>query len=342
LKVLPLVHASEFCQIATRIQDRLVESPLLSHSETAAYDAEIVNWHDELPTILSNMNESCPDFLRRVRLIMKWRFQNIRIVLHRPALLVSALRRCPFNSLSPEDKVAVGKCRIIAAKTIEDISSECLPDLISGWNGVWFTFQACMVPLVSLFSDTSMPEEADKWCASIELALAFFARSKPWSIAAKRSLDAVSRMYQAYKIQFVAPHHHHHHPPQNGNSNGATPMQAHHDLGVHPRFPGPASSSMQAAGISPAFDYHSHAHAPSIPDMAAFAMHPGAVGGVTWNTADTSAMAAASTNLNGFWDDMMWDTNLPDMLDAPFAIGADYEFQGTAHDSGAPCWMPGN
>ncbi|KAF2466365.1 uncharacterized protein BDR25DRAFT_77772 [Lindgomyces ingoldianus] len=302
LKVLPLVHASEFCKIATRIQDRLVESPLLTPSETSAYDAEIIHWHDELPSILSNMDESCPDFLRRVRFVMKWRFQNIRIVLHRPVLLSTALRRCPFSALSAEEKVAVGKCRIIAAKTIEDISNECLPDLVSGWNAVWFTFQACMVPLVSLFSDTSMPDEAEKWRASIETALSFFERSKPWSIAAKRSMDAVSRLYEAYKVQLSEHNLPDHHQP-------------------HPQY-----ASHNVAGMEGAFDYN------SVPDVATLSMNPGAWGG------EPGAMG----NLSGFWDDMMWDTNLPDMLDTPFGLGNDYDFQGAAQDSGAPCWMQGN
>ena len=202
LKTLPLIHASEFCKIATRIQDRLVESPLLTPSETSAYDAELIRWSDELPSILGNLNESCPPFLQRVRLVMKWRLQNMRIVLHRPVLLSAALRRCLFANLTAEEKVAIGKCRIISAKTIEDISNECLPDLITGWNAVWLVFQACMVPLVSLFSDSSMPDEIEKWQISIETALAFFERSKPWSIAAKRSMDVISRLYNAYKLQF--------------------------------------------------------------------------------------------------------------------------------------------
>jgi hypothetical protein len=279
-----------------------VESPLLTPSETTSYDAEIVRWNEELPSILSNLNEPCPPFLQRVRLVMKWRFQNIRIVLHRPVLLSTALRRCPFANLTAEEKVAVGKCRIIAAKTIEDISNECLPDLISGWNAVWFTFQACMVPLVSLFADSSMPEEIEKWKHSIETALAFFERSKPWSIAAKRSKDAISKLYQAYKCQFTvhgqidqtqAQHHF--------TNNGGAVMEGH-------------------------FDYN------NVPDVAALSMNT-----AVWGN-DPNAMQ----QLNGYWDDMMWDTNLPDMLETPFGLGNDYDFQGAAQNSGAPCWMSGN
>ncbi|CAI6336500.1 unnamed protein product [Periconia digitata] len=309
LKVLPLVHAAQFCKISTRIQDRLVESPLLSPSETASHDAEIVKWHDELPIILSDVDESCPEFLRRVRFVMKWRFQNLRIVLHRPFLLSAALRRCPFNDLSADEKVAVGKCRILAAKTIEDMSNECQPDLISGWNAVWFVFQACMVPLVSLFSDTSMPEEVRKWMATIETAIAFFERSKPWSIAAKRSMDAVAKLYQAYKIQAST----------QGQSEPGQPA-------IPVSQPPPFAHHMQGLG---GFEFD-HVH-----EGSNFAMHPGAVGG--WG-ADANAVG---TNLSGFWDEMLWDTNLPDMMDPPYmGMTTDYDFQNSAPEKG-PLWMGG-
>jgi hypothetical protein len=80
--------------------------------------------------------DSIPTFLRVPRLVMKWRYQNLRIVLHRPYLLSAALRRIPCPDLTGEEKLAVGKCRIVAAKTLEDIASECKNDVISGWNGV--------------------------------------------------------------------------------------------------------------------------------------------------------------------------------------------------------------
>jgi hypothetical protein len=317
LKVLPLIHASVFCTIATRIQDRLVETPLLSPSETATYDAQLLKWYDELPSILSNLDEPCPDFLRRIRLVMKWRFQNIRIILHRPFLLTTALRGCAWSNMSAEEKVAVGKCRILALKTIEDISQECMPDLLSGWNAVWFCFQACMVPLVSLFSDASMPEEVRKWKAAIDTALQFFESAQDYSIAAKRSSDAVIKIYQAYKTYGppaaqtatpvpMAPHHYQAHAPYPVNTMAASEMQLNAQMHL-------------GQGRNP---YH---YNPATP---------------TWATANIND----PTILNHFWDDMMWDTNLPDMLEAPFGLSNDYEYGGTAQDSGngGACWMHGN
>jgi hypothetical protein len=294
LKILPLIHASEFCKIGTRIQDRLVEQPLLKFEELAQLDADLVRWHDELPSILANTDEACPDFLNRVRLVMKWRFQNIRIVLHRPVLLSTALRRTPFASLSADEKVAIGKCRLIAAKTIEDMANECADDLISGWNACWFAFQAAMVPLVSLFSDASDSDAVDKWRTSIETCLAFFARIMPYSIAAKRSADAVAKLYDAYKTDATT--------QQLQQQQQQT--YAPYTLGIE---------GLDAAGMPQ--------------DVAA------GLGGLGGGM-DTWPDPASMGSLSGFWDDMMWDTNLLGI--------SDYDFQSAAQDGDALCWMQGS
>jgi hypothetical protein len=303
-----------FCSIATKIQDRLVESPLLSPAETAAFDAQMVKWYEELPSILVNPEEPCPEFLRRTRLVMKWRFQNIRIVLHRPYLLATALRRCTWSSLTAEERVVVGKTRLIAMKTIEDISQECMPDLLSGWNAVWFCFQACMVPLVSLFSDAGCPEEVHKWRAAIETGLQFFDSARNYSIAAKRSADAVARLYQAYKVYAA-------------QTPTVLPMSSppYHNH----QIPYPVST-MAAAQLL-------NAQAHFGPHQTAYHYNPATP---TWSNANVND----PTILNNYWDDMMWDTNLPDMLETPFGLANDYEYAGAAQDSGtnSACWMHGN
>jgi hypothetical protein len=137
LKLLPLIHNTSFCKLATAIQDKISASPLIPFDDLVQFDAALVQWWEDLPSMLTKDPESSiPSFLRVPRLVMKWRYQNQRIILNRPYLLSSALRKIPYESLGVEEKLAVGKCRIVAAKTIEDISKECKEDVISGWNGV--------------------------------------------------------------------------------------------------------------------------------------------------------------------------------------------------------------
>lgn len=271
-KILPLISNIAFCKLATRIQDALAATPLLNFDELASLDSELVKWHDDLPSALkptSPQKESHPssrlsrqraasqrdpiirgasaeevrksakdssnlDILRTPQAIMHWRYQNLRLLLHRPYLLATSLRRKPYTSLSAEEKVGVGKCRAIASRTISDISEMCEEQLISGWNSVWFMYQAAMIPLVSLFSVLSAsatpahtghmdspgsrpgtagmtPEHIDSeisnergedvrnWQHQIETALAFFDRMEHWSVAAKKSKEVVARLYEASK-----------------------------------------------------------------------------------------------------------------------------------------------
>lgn len=267
LKLLPLIHNISFCKLATRIQDALAGTALLKFETLVTLDADLVRWHEDLPTVLVPIpergqqrkdstshlghrppaatpsstsatvrnpfdfsqpperdNTACPDFLKTPRAIMHWRYQNLRMLMHRPFLLATSLRRTPYANLTAEEKVAVGRCRIIAGQTISDINITCPEELIAGWNAVWLMYQAVMVPLVSLFShlcssgaygQTQSPgkgsldndasaamggdEDADRWCGQIETAMVFFDRMIHYSVAAKKSKDVVERLYEASK-----------------------------------------------------------------------------------------------------------------------------------------------
>jgi len=167
---------------------------------------------------------------------MHWRYQNLRIVLHRPSLLAAALKRISSTGTSAEENLAVKKCRLVAAQTIQDINDMCPAELMAGWNAVWFMYQAVMIPLVSLFSHLSiqatMPaagtqapscsqrtpfpiatgsgEGVEDWKQQIMTAIAFFDRMKQWSVAATKSRDVVARLYEvansAAQHQFLVQH----------------------------------------------------------------------------------------------------------------------------------------
>lgn len=284
-------------------------------------------------------NNICPDILKTPRAIMHWRYQNLRLLLHRPYLLATALRRTPYASLSIEEKVAVGRCRTIAAQTISDISRTCEEELIAGWNAVWLLYQAVMIPLVSLFAALSssgspvqftnpaqpgsnpetgtmdslseLEEEVQNWRHQIETALQFFDRFTRWSVAAKRSKDVVARLYEASK--------------QLGEANAANraPAQAFHQQ--QPSQAGPAgllspSNNMQGAqGLDFAENLQSF-----MPDIGT-----GLPVQSTWGLSPNGD--AAMTN---FWfDDMMWDfpaagTDMPENSGTGFG-GCEFDWFST-------------
>ncbi|KAK5999564.1 hypothetical protein QM012_005417 [Aureobasidium pullulans] len=240
---LPLAHNVAFCRIASQIQDALSASPLLPFEELNRLDRELLQWHADLPIYLkptrmvaaensrSQKRTETAKALETPSMIMYWRYQNLRLLLHRPYLLATALREVNDSSLSAEERVGVGRCKAVAARTISDISDMCPEDLLAGWNGVWFMYQAVMVPLVCVFSSLGKPQrkpadhdqnieitdsptvdgtggdgkrheqtEIYEWQALIEKALHFFERMNRWSVAAKKSRDVVSRLYEASKM----------------------------------------------------------------------------------------------------------------------------------------------
>ena len=261
-------------------------------------------------------NTACPDVLKTPRAIMHWRYQNLRMLMHRPFLLAAALRRAPYSSMSAEEKVAVGRCRIIAGQAISDITYTCQEELIAGWNAVWMMYQAVMVPLVSLFSYLSSPasyandnspgktaesteaaayattggdEDVDKWREQIETAIRFFDRMRRWSVAAKKSKDVVERLYDASKH-----------------------VHQFHEYQIQQQSAGPIS---QQRHLNPSHVFTTHN--PSFGDGFATQSQlqtqtPGPNAGQGQSIWGLSPNGNAA--MESFWDDMMWETfpEIPD------------------------------
>lgn len=131
---------------------------------------------------------------------MQWRFHIQRMLLYRPKLLSYAVRRVPFMTLKMEERNAILKCREIAETTIQIISMATKLNQMIGWNGVWFLFQAIMVPLVDL-STQSTDDNPDASFAScrtqVETAMVTLERLKPYGHTAQRSLKVISIIFEA-------------------------------------------------------------------------------------------------------------------------------------------------
>ncbi|KUJ06930.1 uncharacterized protein LY89DRAFT_661055 [Mollisia scopiformis] len=196
--ILPLIENIKFCKIATQIQDVLAQSPLMRPEDRQNLDRQLVEWHDSLPWILRS-TEPCPESIYTARCIMKWRYQNLRIVLYRPVLLNLANRGSEGVVATQEELEAISKCRAVAKQTIEDIAREWTPNQMLGWNGVWFMYQASMIPLVTMFWESWNTEQVRDCQAQIEVVLEAFEGLADWSLAARRSREVLIKMYEASK-----------------------------------------------------------------------------------------------------------------------------------------------
>jgi len=130
---------------------------------------------------------------------MKWQYQNLRIVLYRPVLLNLANRGAHGAQPTNEDLAAVNTCRAIAKQTIEDIAREWTPNQMLGWHGVWFMYQASMIPLVSMFWESWNSQLVRECQQQIEIVIEAMDGLSDWSLAARRSREVVSKMYEASK-----------------------------------------------------------------------------------------------------------------------------------------------
>lgn len=199
--ILPLIENIKFCKVATRIQDLLAVTPLVRGEDRRSMDCQLVSWYDNLPWLLRTM-DPCAEPLYIARCIMKWRYQNLRMLLHRPVLL--AMASSTAGTLPAEQDISsVEICREMAKATIEDISREWTQNQMAGWNAVWFLYQAAMIPLISMFWewDSSLVPE---WQNQVETILKLFEAMEDWSLAARRSREVVWRMYEASRQTVAA------------------------------------------------------------------------------------------------------------------------------------------
>ncbi|KAJ8060593.1 hypothetical protein OCU04_010904 [Sclerotinia nivalis] len=198
MSIITLMENIKFCKVATQIQDALAQTPLLRSDDLANLDGQLVEWYENLPWILRS-TEPCPESMYTARCVMKWRYQNLRIVLYRPVLLNLANRGNQGIASSKEEIAAIRTCRTIARETIEHISREWSPNQMLGWNGVWFMYQASMIPLVSIFWESWNTNLLRDWQSQIEVVIEAFDGMADWSLAARRSREVVSKMYEASK-----------------------------------------------------------------------------------------------------------------------------------------------
>lgn len=199
-----LIENVRFAQIATDAQELLAKLPLIPHSEVMELDRRLLQWW-ETHTALLECYHTHSESVTTVLNVMRWRFYNQRMLLYRPMLLSYAMRRIPYSTLLPDERLRIERCRQIADLSIQDIAATVSPNQLCGWNAVWWTFQLSLVPLIGLFLNNS-PDGADdpragfESCqAQVQLAMMILERIRPYGYKAERSLDVISRLFEASK-----------------------------------------------------------------------------------------------------------------------------------------------
>ncbi|KAI3573096.1 fungal-specific transcription factor domain-containing protein [Fusarium oxysporum f. sp. albedinis] len=192
--VMPLLENIKFCKIATEIQDMLAVTPFLNPKDRTHLDELLVDWYNDLPILLRS-DEECSEPLNLTRCIMRWRYWNLRMLLYRPSLLDGAAK-CGSLPTPAQDYAAIETCQELSKITIEDIASRWMSHQMSGWNAVWFLYQAAMIPLLSILWQPESPSVAE-WREQVQIILELFEEMEDWSLTARCSRVVVSRIYEA-------------------------------------------------------------------------------------------------------------------------------------------------
>lgn len=215
-----LAESVKFAKIATQLQDAFAASPVLSCALRADIDAQMAAWRksqpwpadDEAVGIGSDVSPGSDSTQRVViigdqepwqlaQCIMKWRYNELRMLLHRPVLLLLANSGCgDWAECSADDIASVEACLEFAVATVNDIAREWTPNQVSGWKAAWYLHQASMVPLlILLWNPRNAPVDTllEPCRRTITTTLTLLQSMIPWSLTAARTCALIDRLFRA-------------------------------------------------------------------------------------------------------------------------------------------------
>ncbi|KAJ6000590.1 hypothetical protein N7481_000999 [Penicillium waksmanii] len=192
----PLIHNIELCKIMNQIQDRLIVNSVMADDELRHYDEMLLSWFENLPPFLHSAN-ICPPDLQDARVVLKWRYHNIRFLLHRPILLDTVIRSIPMDHLALNERIAVSKCREVAMETIFSIQAEWRPNKICCWNAVWFLFQACLIPLMAIAVESEDHADYQNWCNQVQTGIDACEEMSQFSPVGQKTKTFLTQLFMA-------------------------------------------------------------------------------------------------------------------------------------------------
>ncbi|KAL2828380.1 fungal-specific transcription factor domain-containing protein [Aspergillus pseudoustus] len=195
-----LAASEQFCKIATRVQERLAQMPLITTEEMTEFDHELLTWQSSLHMFLAN-KDHCPVNLRIARGLLRCRYITTRLALYRPYLLSAALHHRPwsYGSQHPQTSHAA-KCVEIARDGVDMISKDWFPNHLLAWNDAWHLFQLCLVLILAVVSDRTGAER-ERCDEYITKALDLFSQMEHLDTGAMRSRLRIVILYDNIRNQ---------------------------------------------------------------------------------------------------------------------------------------------
>lgn len=205
----------DFCYISTELEDSLARCPFLSRDRREILDGKVSAWFRTTTSAQStptpsassaiNLNASESHGFLVLRNVMRWRYMNCRIIIHRPILLHVAVSALDATQMGFSEKRSVEICCTTAIDLIHDISTtwQCQwkPSQMAGWNATWLLYQALMVPLILLFTKAADFTMQEACRGAVETGLVTLESLLRWSNTAERSLEVVKQIYSVSQVE---------------------------------------------------------------------------------------------------------------------------------------------
>lgn len=198
------------CQAQFHLATNGIYQQLISTIPAAEQMLELDNvylqrWLSGLPVYFNEHSIQNARF-RLCHAILQWRWRNFRILMFRPFMMRRYMKHAASARQSEQlqqtraELHAIQKCLDTARESIYLISvywTEGTQNVLSSWYGLYFLFQAVLIPVVCLRND-SYCELAPSWRDDILVALNTMTDMNRLNPAASRCHDAVIKLCGAY------------------------------------------------------------------------------------------------------------------------------------------------
>lgn len=187
---------------------RIISTPYPPAEELIQFDDTYIgHWLASLPPYFQEHVIQAPKFAL-CHAILRWRYRNFRILMYRPFVIrrVVLQGKEPATAPPPEQEdtsssnIAVQRCLNGARETVEliaDFWSTERKTMMACWYGLYFLFQAIMIPAVCLRNDP-LSIAADDWRNQIIKAIGVIEDMAVLNQAAGRCLGVIRSLCGAY------------------------------------------------------------------------------------------------------------------------------------------------
>ncbi|KAG0648001.1 Regulatory GAL4 [Hyphodiscus hymeniophilus] len=197
---------SEFHLATCQIYSQIISTPYPTAAELIEHDDNrIAKWLTALPAYFQENAVQSPRY-SLCHAILRWRYRNFRLLMYRPFVIRRYISRSTdgvqkdstteFQSV----EIAIQRCLDSAQESVSLISefwSNNQRTMMASWYGLYFLFQAILIPIICLRNDPQS-EKANDWREQILESIRIIASMLQLNPTAERCLNVVRSLSEEY------------------------------------------------------------------------------------------------------------------------------------------------